>query len=374
MRHQILYDYYIFSHQKYGGVSRYIFEIASRIALMGEHELDIFAGLYINEYLQNAPAGLVKGFHLKDKSIRGLSLLIDSLNYLVSEISLRSRVPSIIHETFHSPRPILLREKRVKRVVTVYDMIQEKFYPPTRKNLSFLETKAASIKRADHIICISENTRQDLIEILNVNPDKISTVHLGCSFEFEKTENNPGILISQQYPYILYVGSRKSPHKNFSRLLEAYARSDVIRDTHGLVCFGKPFSPSELLQIDKMNLKDRVSVVSGNDEMLMTLYRNASVFVYPSIYEGFGLPLLEAMNCGCPVVCSDASSIPEVAGDAAEYFNPHDIDDIGDAIQKVVSSEHRSKDLRQKGFARSNLFSWQTCAVKTKDVYNSLLL
>jgi glycosyltransferase involved in cell wall biosynthesis len=204
-----------------------------------------------------------------------------------------------------------------------------------------------------------------------VNPQKISVIHLGYTLRegLSKRKLNIG-----DKPYILYVGQRYT-YKNFSRLLQAYSNSPRLKKAFKLVCFGGArFSNDEINQIKKLNLKaEDIAHFNGNDNILRTLYANATAFVFPSLYEGFGIPPLEAMSFKCPVVCSNKSSLPEVAGDAAEYFDPYNIEEMMLSIESVIFSTEKRNDLIEKGLKRIKLFSWEKCTEQTLEVYSSLL-
>jgi glycosyltransferase involved in cell wall biosynthesis len=364
---KIAYNYQTFTHQRYGGISRIFSEIAPLINQYDDLETKVYAGLYQNKYIENNSNIKVKGIPIcfPQKATR----LFLSLNPIFAKAALEIDKPDIVHETYYSS--INTVPKKSKTVITVLDMIHEKFSDSLGYvNRNFPELKSKAIKRADHIICISENTRKDLIEILDVNPAKISTVYLSHSV-LETSNNKP--LLNQHY--ILYVGERRALYKNFERLLQAYGSSRDLQKNFKLVCFGSSsFSPQEMNMIRKAGIDiSNVLHYSGADSILANLYTHASAFVYPSLYEGFGIPPLEAMSLNCPVVCSNTSSIPEVVADAGEYFDPYDVDNIADVIEKVVSSLDRCQILKNKGTERIKLFSWDKCARETSLIYKQLM-
>jgi glycosyltransferase involved in cell wall biosynthesis len=364
----VSYDYQIFSIQRYGGISRYIYEIATRISDLEEFDVKITAGLHINEYLDRCGSSLVKGWKLP-RIKKTPTIVLGKLNKTLSKTCLNYPCPDVIHETYYCHKSIA--SKRSKIVLTVHDMIHEKFsHIMPRKDSNFSITKAKAINRADHIICVSESTKSDLVDILNVDPRKISTIYHGVTLSTD-VENEK--ILKLDSPYILYVGERIS-YKNFDRLLQAYASKQNIRDEFKLVCFGSSsFSNHELFMIRNLGLNDKnILYTSGDDRILKSLYIHASAFIYPSLYEGFGLPLLEAMSCGCPVICSNTSSILEVVSDSGEYFDPYEIDSIADALEKVLFSSKISKELINKGNDRVKEFSWETCAKQTSLVYQLL--
>jgi glycosyltransferase involved in cell wall biosynthesis len=363
---KVAYDHQTFTQQRYGGISRIYSEISSLIHKTDEFEVSIYAGLYQNIYLSEKTDLEIKGRHIlyPPKSLK----LMDKLNTIFCKMLYAIDQPDIVHETYYSR--VRSAPKKVKTVITVLDMIHEKFLNDN-DNKNFLDTKSIAISRADHVICISENTRKDLLEIMDLPPEKISTVYLGHSLLNENFESKPFL----EFPYILYVGHRVPEYKNFERLLKAYGSKKNIQKDFKLVCFGPtPFSDEELQMIKDLEIKlDDVLYYSGNDSVLENLYTHAEVFIYPSLYEGFGIPPLEAMSLRCPVICSRISSIPEVVGDAGEYFDPYDIESIGEAIEKVVTSTSHKKTLVTKGCERVKLFTWEKCANQTAQIYRNLI-
>jgi len=365
---KILYDHQIFSFQKYGGVSRYFYEISNRIANMGQ-KVEIYAPLYVNSYFRNdsivRPRGLKIPFSSKTRLNPGI------LNSALSKLVLKPRKEvNIFHETYYSMVdccPI-----SAKRVLTVHDMIHEKFPELFLQTDKTRQIKTYAIRQADHIICVSENTRRDLIELHSVPKEKTSVIYHGYPTMLDNHAlNNP---VKQKKTYILYVGKRDK-YKNFDTLLRAYAGSQLLKSEFQIICFGgRGFSSLELSLMASLNIsRDRVIHMGGPDSILSTLYSSAIAFVYPSLYEGFGIPPLAAMSFGCPVVCSNNSSLPEVVGDAAELFNPLNDSEMRTAIEHVVSRPERAKLLIGRGYERIKKFSWTKCAQQTLKVYNDLL-
>jgi glycosyltransferase involved in cell wall biosynthesis len=250
-------------------------------------------------------------------------------------------------------------------------MIHELFaseYPVDDKTSKL---KEIATKRADHIICISENTRRDLLDIFDLPEDKVSVVYLG----FDSLVLDTATLEHKEgKPYLLYVGQRWG-YKNFDGFLKAYASSSFLRSHFDVICFGGgTFTAAELSFFVSLGLSNcQVSQVSGSDSKLASIYSNAALFVYPSLYEGFGIPPLEAMSLGCPVACGNNSSIPEVAGNAAEYFDANNPESIRVALEHVLNSSARREQLIKLGNLRCAEFSWQRCANETLGVYRSLI-
>lgn len=358
----IVYDHQIFGWQKYGGISRYFYELANRVVLAEGFSASIIAPLHVSSYLAGG-AVPVRGIQVP--KVRNSGRILSALNGLVSPPFIRRAMPDLLHETYYSRRT--LAPKGCPKVLTVFDMTHEKFPGSFLSRDDTSEIKRTAVKRAERVICISENTRSDLIEILDIPIEKTAVVHLGFTLTADKaTLPSPG------KPFLLYVGPRGA-YKNFGMLLEAYASSTALRIAFDLIAFGGgPFSQTERDDIRSRGLADSVTQKSGDDSVLAALYSEAAAFVYPSLYEGFGIPLLEAMSFDCPVVCSNTSSIPEVAGNAACYFEPEDADSIRTAIESVVFSSSLRDELVQLGRERIGHFSWNRTAMETMTIYEEM--
>lgn len=361
---RILFDYQIFYQQQYGGISRYFYEVANHLADIEGQKVEIFAPLYINNYFHSGSKVRPQGVKLS----RGRSVKI---NAIASRLLVRPRRDvDIFHETYYSLSDYCPRS--AKKIVTVFDMIHEKLADNFSKNDKDSQKKTLAVARADHIICISEHTRQDLIELLGVDPAKTSVVHLG----FALTNRNESVRekLPTARPFLLYVGKREG-YKNFEGMLQAYASSSILKNDFDVICFGGgEFTDREKFLVQQLGLStESVHHVSGDDVILAAYYRAASAFVFPSLYEGFGIPPLEAMSFDCPVICSNVSSIPEVVGNAGEMFDPHDPESIRVAIERVVGDDALRQALIVRGRQRIKLFSWERCAQETLEVYRRAL-
>jgi glycosyltransferase involved in cell wall biosynthesis len=367
---KIAYDSQIFSAQVYGGISRYFCEIARRIAKEPGLQVSIAAPMYVNAYLEDMPEGLVSGF--RAPKIIGSRLLQRGVGMLIGDLMLRAKAPDIVHETYYFP--YRLGPRRARRVLTIHDMIPEKFASNLLHTEKTAQYKVLAAKRADHVICISESTRRDAIEILGLQPDKTSVIYHGFDLMNARVKVATNVVLPTNKPYLLYVGIRGG-YKNFLGLLEAYASSPLLRTEYGLICFGGGAFSQDEQKVFEMHGLDQAQIIQigGSDQLLAELYKNASVFVYPSLYEGFGMPPLEAMAHDCPVACSNSGSIPEVVADAGEYFDPGNIESLRVAIEHVTESASHRGALIKKGHERLKLFSWDHCATKTLDVYNALV-
>ena len=268
-----------------------------------------------------------------------------------------------------------------KTVVSIFDLAHERFpeffHPIEARRSHHLIRWSA--RRADHVITVSRFSAQDLEELYGVSPEKITVTHLAAGKEFRLLD--AGVcteLILRKYglsaPFILYAG-RLQARKNLPRLVQAYAQLKKRGIQEKLVLVGKrDWKSDDLLEaVREQNLTSDVvfvGYVPGED--LPHFYNAASVFVFPSIFEGFGLPIVESMACGTPTITSQGSSLEEVAGDAAVLVDPLSVVSIANAIEKVLGSAGLRQDLREKGLRRASDFSYQLAAAQTVRVYENL--
>lgn len=367
---KVAFDHRIFSHQRYGGVSRYFVELASRLPAHGVSEVSVIAPLHINYYLATESArGFTHGRYVPGPAIVDdvLGSVVGLADRFAAPLAWRGVNPDIVHETYFAIKPV---GRGQRRVVTVYDMHHELFPEELHAAQRWSAAKRAAVDRADHVICISENTRQDLVRFFGIDVARTSVVHLGHSMTVEA--NVPQVQSGERRPSLLYVGNRAG-YKNFSTLLQAYSSSPILREFELIAFGGHPLLPGEKKEMRQLGIADRVRFESGSDRELAARYQAASAFIYPSKYEGFGLPPLEAMSHGCPVVCSNAGSIPEVVGDAGVYFDPNSAEDLRVALERVATTEQLQADLRARGYTRIAAFSWDRCAAETAQIYRELM-
>ena len=235
-----------------------------------------------------------------------------------------------------------------------------------------------TIKSADKIIAISHHTKNDIIQHFKIPEDKIKVIHLAANKNYKPLQGDKINKIKQKYdlncPFILYVGGL-APNKNVKRLIQAFYKLKKQGINHKLILTGvKRWKYKSIFEtIEKLNLqKDVIFTGYVPDEDLPALYNAADLFVYPSLYEGFGLPPLEAMACGTPVITSNTSSLPEVVGDAGIMVNPYDVDELANKMYEVLTNDGLGEELSKKGLERAKLFSWKKCAEEHLKVYEEV--
>jgi len=360
---RILYDFEAFSDQSYGGISRYILEVANRIEASGDAVVHLAAGWHRNQYLKTEKPEWASGRFFpawpKTGEIRR------RLNALLTRRAIRRFRPDIVHRTYH--RHAAEYPGSHSMVATIHDLTYF-LYPDSFPYGEVVRENLHKVARtSDHLLCDSENTRKDAMRILELDPTKSDVVHLGVNMPEASTGSSP-----IDGAFLLYVGQRQG-YKNFGFLTKTLADHRLL-DSQNLVVFGGGrFTDAEQDELDSLGIQDRIIHMSGDDALLSRCYTHALALIYPSLYEGFGLPVLEAMAHGCPVLCSNVSSLPEVGGDAASFFSPEGPIGLADAVHKLVSDPTLRQVMRAKGLEHVQRFSWAKCADETMRVYRSLI-
>lgn len=297
---------------------------------------------------------------------------------LILPIILKKHMVDLFHGTMFLV-PIF---SNVPSIVTIYDLVLE-IFPETMHWKNWLPLKTlmkASANKASRIIAISENTKKDIIKYFGVDQEKIMVIYPGVGKEFSPQKREHDNIILKNYNlspgYILTVGTLE-PRKNLIRLLNAYKMLVVNEDSmpNLVMVGGRGWLKEDINKtVDSLGLREKI-VFTGYvpDSDLPALYRNAGVFVYPSLYEGFGLPPLEAMACGTPVVASNTSSIPEVIGDAGLLVDPYNPAEIARAVAFVLKDNDLSARLERAGLIRSGLFTWDKTAQETIKLYQEVI-
>jgi glycosyltransferase involved in cell wall biosynthesis len=383
---KILYDHQIFSLQNYGGISRYFCELMTQFSKTPEIDFTLALRDSTNENLHNQPS-LYPHWSNRGRWISRNRLIprvqkivpINLQKWLINNQAesirlLRRQDFEIFHPTYYNPYFLdLLRGKPY--VLTVYDMIHEQFpgyFPPDDPTARW---KKQLIEQAGAIIAISESTKKDILTVTHVEPERISVIYLASSFPTAEysPKNSPPVIQERKKPYLLFVGARGG-YKNFDFFITTIANY-LNQDKNLEVCCagGGPFSADERGMLKSLDLDAKVHWVDATDQILPELYSNARAFVFPSLYEGFGLPALEAFSQGCPVIASTTSSLVEICDDAACFFDPNDPDSLIRALESVTYDDSFRETFVQKGLIRANDFSWEKTASQTRDVYRNVL-
>ena len=361
----ILFDHQIFSIQKYGGISKYFCELMKHLPPGTKFKLPGIVS--DNQHLNDDHDIFGKiNIPIPDREFKGKRFIkkkIYSFNKIRSNSSLRKETYDLFHPTFYDP--YFFKNLESPYIVTVHDLIDFKF-PKLYKHNPRSEQMGQIIKKAQRIISISNHTKNDLIEIFKINPDKIDVIHHGF--------NSPMITGKKNSfgRYILFVGSRWG-YKNFSIFIKAMSGILKKDSTLNLVCVGVPFNKKEQEELNALKISEQTFVLGVDEENLNRLYSNALAFVYPTLYEGFGMPILEAFANNCPVCLSNTSSLPEVAGKGGVYFEPKDPDSIRIAIENVIYNPEYSSEMVEAGRVRLKDFSWKKCGRQTSDSYKKAI-
>jgi glycosyltransferase involved in cell wall biosynthesis len=360
---KVLYDGNIYVIQTAGGINRYFANLIGRLpadikpymaarmtpAVNFPHR----PNLKVDKYRRFRPAAL---------SYR--------LEKLFFKTVPRMRRYDLAHPTYYT----LLGEQeladyRCPVVITVWDMIHELFAEEMDDAREHVEMKRKAILAADRIICISENTKRDLLRYYPVAEKRVSVTYLASEID-DSVSHGPEPV--PERPYYLYVGSR-SRYKNFDGLLRAFAKAVATKPDLALCVVGGPFTEAESRLMTDLKVIGHVEHFGHTtDSHLAKLYRCSVALVYPSLYEGFGIPPLEAMSCGTVAVVSNVSSLPEVVGDAGVMFDPRSTDDLFDILLSLLENRSMREALILKGKQRATLFSWERTAAQTVDIYRSL--
>ncbi|WP_400191520.1 glycosyltransferase family 4 protein [Hymenobacter sp. B81] len=359
---RVLYDHHAFSLQDVGGITRYFSELLDHAAPAVQCQLPLVLSnnLYLRDRRHTSHLA-IRPQWLAEKAWRASS----QINQWAAGRALRRGDFDVFHPTLNDTDYFLPLLVGRPYVVTVHDLIPF-LYPQYYANAA-REVATRVISQATRIIAVSENTRADLLRLLPVVPERVHVVPHG------RTAVAPAsTALPVPEHYLLYTGTRHY-YKNFSCLLTALASLRPRHPRLHLVCAGGgPFTADEQQRLLELGLADRVRQLGPvSDQQLARLYHDALAFVFPSHYEGFGLPILEAFAQGCPVVLSQASCFPEVAREAALYFDPHRPDELAAQLDRLVADAELRQHLRRAGELRSQDFTWRHTAALTHRVYQA---
>lgn len=366
---RILFDHQIYNNQNYGGISRYFYELSKGLTLLGN---ECRNSIYFseNEFMKDREVFNSRPFI--PFKFKGRASVKERLNRFVSGRFLQKGDYDIFHPTYYDTYFLNARLPKKPFVVTFYDLIHEKFsdrYPTLLTNMDeVIANRRVLLDRATKVIAISHNTKKDIVDYYGVEEDRIQVTHLASSFLAESSEPD-----QNWGDYILFVGNRLG-YKNFTTFFEAVQPLLKREKSLKVICAGGgKFREDELQQINKLGVAGQVLQVPIDDRRLATLYSNALFFIFPSLYEGFGLPALEAFDCGCPAILSNISSLPEIGQDAAVYVDPENPADILQKCELLYNDPELRAEYREKGFKQAAKFSWERVSSETLDIYRSAL-
>jgi len=363
---RILYDGEIYAAQVAGGINRYFANLIGRMPESFTPTITTCQKRDVN--FPGHPN--LKIFFCQRFSFRPGRVSYWAEKYYFRAVAALNQF-DVVHPTYYT----LLSRNAIKDfrcpvVLTVWDTIHEMFPSEIDPQGQEADNKRKAVLAAQAIICISENTKKDLIERYAVPENKITVTYLASELNATLSYGTEPV---PARPYYLYVGSRHAAYKNFDGLLLAFAKAVSVQPEMALCVVGAPFNETEEKLIAELKLTDRVEHYGyASDRHLAKLYRCSVAFVYPSLYEGFGIPPLEAMSCGTPVVASNCSSIPEVVGDAGLLFNPKATEELADILLFLLDNPTERDRLISKGYQRAQAFSWDKTAAMTLDVYRSV--
>lgn len=349
---RVLYDYQAFDMQKLGGISRYFSILYNKLPEYGVNtSLPLFNSQ--NLYIQN-------------EGIRKYFTFLHRKNRRLSKLMIRYSFYDILHPTYYNPYVLKRKRKNSALIITVHDMIHELFssqFPDAKKVKS---DKLKVCKAADRLIAISENTKRDIMDIWGIEESHIDVVHHGQMWEDDLQEIPVDLPFKGDY--LLYVGDRLALYKNFKNFAIGVAPVLKKYGLH-LVCTGRDFSAEEMEFLHKLGIADITVNKTVTDGVLLWLYRHAACFIYPSCYEGFGIPILEAFQAGCPMLLNHASCFPEIAADAAAYFEDASPDSLYESLISLLDDSERREQLCIKGKERLKLFSTSSMLDRTRLAY-----
>lgn len=359
---KIFFDHQKFSTQKYGGISRYFANIINAISDLPELEYLLGVLYSNNHYLSNKSLLPKKIQQLLSNPKYAYKFNTIYCNYLLNQNNF-----DIFHPTYYDT--YFLDKLRKPLVITIHDMTYEKLPEYFWAEDPLTLNKRLNIDRADQIIAISETTKKDLIAYSNVDTSKIQVIYHGIDLlEPLLTKEVTNLPES----YLLFVGDR-SGYKNFYLFLNAFKELSVkYPNLKVILTGGGRVGVSDLEYIHRLKLQKKVAHINVTDEELNYLYQNALAFVYPSLHEGFGLPILEAFKASCPVILSDTDCFREIGANAVAYFHPHQKDSLIDVLENVIINSELRKDLIDKGLFRLKDFPIDKSIRETIDVYKLL--
>jgi glycosyltransferase involved in cell wall biosynthesis len=374
----VFFDDSIFHVQPIGGISRYVMNLVAALAATERCRVTLFSGWSpVKIPVRLRRMHNLRIFHLPRPTgwrVNTMAARVSGVwRRAIFRLVRRTGEDQVYHPSFYTFDPFIAGSADAM-VVTFHDMIAELFPEPSERSARHLEQKISASEQADGILTVSRSTFNDLVRLQPWTSDKTTITHLATALI--ASHQSPSLKWPERVTgYFLMVGNRDD-YKNGTMAISAFKEFSKRQNTEtfGLVmCGGKPLGKDEMQMLTSSGLQGRVILTSPTDEELESLYTHATALLYPSRYEGFGLPVLEAMACGCPVITTKASSLPEVGGEACVYVDPDDFRQIADAMQHLASDPQFRSRTVLAGSEQSKIFSWARCAQETITAYSKAL-
>jgi len=364
------------------GIGRYTYEVSKRLQKLSSDRYEIFFNYGFRSQELYGLLEEEKNLEQKTKKIKTIIKKSSLLKKLARKFyTFIAKLDTNIYDLYWQPNFILNPNIKAKKVIsTIHDLsfkLQPHWHPKER--IDYLNKNFKTIKNADHIITVSNFTKQEIIHYLQIPEESISTIYNGVDHDIYKLYRQAKLQETKTkfelpYKFLLFVGSIE-PRKNLLTLLRAYTLlTKEQKDGLPLILVGfEGWQNKEIMQEIEKNQEHIRYLGFVTDTELAHIYNLATIFIYPSLYEGFGLPPLEAMACGTPTIVSSVASLPEVCGEAALYIDPMDLQDIKDKILTLLHDKKSREVLSQKGIAQAALFSWDKSALEHLKVLQKVL-
>lgn len=349
---KVLFDHHLF-YQLYGGASKYFVMMISHLP---KDSWDTTALWSINEYARTT--GLLR---TTKKRFKGESTILEKINRIYTKYKISQGNFDVLHQTdFDNYFYQELGDKPL--VVTYHDSNLSTIDPHPQ----IVKRQEKALRRANAIVAVSQNTKKDLLNLFDVDETKVHVIYHGIDIP-EMQSIPKGRLIKDEY--FLYVG-RRSAYKNFKRLVYAFANFHKTYSNVKLVCTSQEFTKEEQSLFAFLHISDTIVAIKATEQDMIRLYRDSIALVFPSLYEGFGMPILEAWSCHCPILLANASCFPEIAKDAAIYFDPYSKDEITKKMLEIYEDKVLRSELIALGDKNVLDFSWEKCAKEHLKVYS----
>ena len=366
---KILFDHQVFSSANYGGVALYFYELMKGLSKNG-HQLE--NTVKFSENVFTTDRLIFNSVPLLPRlKFRGRVRLKNSINQVYTNAALKRNDFDIFHPTNYDTYYLSKLSPKKPLVTTFYDLNHERLANGNAEisgTDQMISNRKKILSASSKVIAISHSTKNDIVDYYKVDPSRIEVIHLSSSLKMDQLHKDESL-----GDYILFVGNRQG-YKNFTKFVSAITPALKKNKSLKLVCAGGgDFSKKEHDSLNELKIQSQVINMPINDLLLSQLYYNALFFVFPSLYEGFGIPILESLSCNCPALLSDRSSLPEIGGSAAMYFNPEDEEDILDKVELLLSNQSLRDEMKQMGKKQSERFSWDKMTQETISLYKSQL-